>query len=262
VNEPKAPKSPRTKVALVTGAAHRIGRAIASELGRGGWSVALHYNRSRAGAEEAAHAIVAAGGRALPLAADLSVEEDIRGLISRTRDALGPLDCLINNAAVFQRDSIETMSRRSWQDHIGVNLWAPLALIQDFASQLPQGAEGNVINLIDQRVWNLTPHFLSYTVSKSALWTLTRTLALALAPHIRVNAVGPGPALPSARQGEASFTRQTASTPLRRGTTPTEICDAIRFILAAPALTGQMIALDGGQHLGWSVPDGGAETLE
>lgn len=256
MNEPKA------KVALVTGAAHRIGRAIASELGRGGWSVALHYNRSRVGAEEAAAEIVAAGGRAFPLAADLSVEEDVRGLIPRVRDALGPVGCLVNNAAVFQRDSIETMSRRSWQGNLEVNLWAPLALIQDFALQLTEGAEGNVINLIDQRVWNLTPHFLSYTVSKSALWTLTRTLALSLAPRIRVNAVGPGPALPSARQGEARFAQQTASTPLGRGTTPGEICDAIRFILAAPALTGQMITLDGGQHLGWSIPDGGADTLE
>jgi NAD(P)-dependent dehydrogenase (short-subunit alcohol dehydrogenase family) len=262
VNKLKASKTPKTKVALVTGAAHRIGRAIAADLGREGWSVAIHYNRSRAGAEEAANEIVAAGGKALPLAADLSVEEDIRSLIPRASSALGPPNCLINNAAVFQRDSIETMSRRSWQDHLGVNLWAPLALIQDFSSQLPDGVEGNIINLIDQRVWNLTPHFLSYTVSKSALWTLTRTLALALAPRIRVNAIGPGPTLPSAHQGEARFARQTASTPLGRGTTPAEICDAIRFILAAPALTGQMIALDGGQHLAWSASDGGTETLE
>ena len=142
-----------------------------------------------------------------------------------------------------------------------VNLRAPLVLTRAFAEQLPDGVEGNVINVIDQRVWNLTPHFTSYTVSKAALWTLTRTLALALAPRIRVNAVGPGPTLPSARQTEEQFRRQWSSLPLMRRVAPEEICEAVRFIIDAPSVTGQMIAVDGGQHLGWG-QSGARQLLE
>jgi len=250
--------------ALVTGAAHRIGRAIALGLAADGWGVAVHYFRSAGAAKALAAEIEAAGGRAAPVAADLSREADVARLIGEAADAIGPLTCLVNNASVFERDAADTVTRESWDRHLDTNLRAPFVLIQQFAHALPDGAQGAVINLIDERVWNLTPHFVSYTLSKAGLWTLTRTLALALAPRIRVNAVGPGPALPSPRQTDEQFAAQSASTPLGRGTTPEEISDAVRFILAAPAMTGQMIALDGGQHLGWreTAPGPGAEPQE
>ena len=238
------------KTALVTGAGIRVGRAIALDLARHGWQIAVHYNRSRAPAEEVVDEIRAHGGRAVALRADLSHEKEASRLVARAAEALGPLTCLVNNAARFKTDTVNSATWESWDTHMKVNLRAPFVLIQAFAAQLPDGAAGNVINLIDQRVWNLTPDFTSYTVSKAGLWTLTRTLALALAPRIRVNAVGPGPTLPSRRQTQAQFDAQCVQTPLGRSTTPEEITDAVRFILGAPALTGQMIALDGGQHLG------------
>lgn len=238
--------------ALVTGGGARIGRALALDLGRAGWAVAVHQRTDGGPAREVAEEIVAGGGRAVALAADLTDEARARALMAEAAAALGPLTCLVNNAAVFENDDAATATMATWERHMAVNLRAPFVLIQEFAAQVPEGAEGNVVNILDQRVWNLTPHFTSYTVSKSALWTLTRSLALALAPSIRVNAIGPGPTLPSARQTEDQFSAQVAATPLGRGTTPEEICQALRFILAAPALTGQMIALDGGQHLDWA----------
>ncbi len=249
-------------VALVTGAAARIGRAIALDLARQGWEVALHCHRNLAGAEAAAAEIAVAGGKAVVLQADLSGEHAAAALVPRAAAALGPLTCLINNAAVFEDDTVESVTAESWARHLAVNLRAPFVLTQAFAAQLPAGATGNVINMLDQRVWNLTPHFTSYTVSKSALWTLTRTLALGLAPRIRVNGIGPGPTLPSPRQTSEHFAHQRSATPLGRGTTPDEICEAVRFILEAPALTGQMIALDGGQHLDWSPLGGGPSISE
>jgi NAD(P)-dependent dehydrogenase (short-subunit alcohol dehydrogenase family) len=196
--------------------------------------------------------IAAAGGRAVALDADLGREADSAALVGRAVAALGPLGALINNAAVFERDEALTATRESWDRHMEANLRAPFVLTQEFARQLPEPFAGCVINLLDQRVWNLTPHFTSYTLSKAGLWTLTQTLALALAPRIRVNGIGPGPTLPSPRQTDAQFARQSAATPLRRGATPEEIVAAVRFLLAAPSITGQMIAVDGGQHLGWA----------
>ena len=255
-------KTPEGGAALVTGAGRRIGRAIALDLAAQGWHVAVHHNRSADEAAEVVAEIEAGGGRAVALGADLSAQGDVEALVPRAAEQLGWLDCLINSAALFDEDSIDTVSRESWERHMGTNLWAPLALSQTFARQLPPAAEGNIVNIIDQRVWNLTPHFLSYTVSKSGLWTLTRTLALALAPRVRVNAVGPGPTLASTRQSENEFARQCARTPLGRGTTPEEICAAVRYFLGAPAVTGQMLALDGGQHLGWAQPGDGGTAIE
>ena len=239
-------------IALVTGAAKRIGRAIARDLARHGWAIAIHYNRSAAAAEDVAEEIVAAGGRASTFHADLNVEAAAAALVEQVVAALGPICCLVNNASVFERDDAHTATRESWDLHMQVNLRAPFVLTQAFTRQLPEGWHGNVINILDQRVWNLTPFFTSYTVSKAALWALTQTLAMALAPRVRVNAVGPGPTLPSLRQTEEQFVRQWSSLPLARQVQPQEICDAVRFILAAPSMTGQMIAIDGGQHLGWS----------
>jgi NAD(P)-dependent dehydrogenase (short-subunit alcohol dehydrogenase family) len=243
--------------ALVTGAAKRIGRVIARDLAAAGWPVAVHYHRSREDADSLVAEIVAAGGRAVALAADLAREAEVEALVPRATAALGPLACLVNNASEFVMDKIDTVTRASWDVHIETNLRAPLVLSQAFARQLPAASAGNIINLLDQRVLSLTPYFLSYTVAKAGLWTLTQTLALGLAPRIRVNGIGPGPTLPSPRQSEAQFAAQCAAMPLGRGTTPEEIAAAVRFILAAPSMTGQIIALDGGQHLGWAMPSRG-----
>jgi NAD(P)-dependent dehydrogenase (short-subunit alcohol dehydrogenase family) len=194
------------------------------------------------------------------LHADLGREAEVQNLVPAAIEALGPLGCLINNASQFENDGIETADRKSWDAHMEANLRAPFVLAQAFARQLPADAEGVILNMLDQRVWNLTPFFMTYTVSKAGLWTLTQTLALALAPRIRVNAIGPGPALPNVRQTAEQFARQCASMPLQRGTSPDEIVDALRFILRARAMTGQMIALDGGQHLGWAQPGPASAT--
>ena len=242
------------RAALVTGAGKRIGRASALHLADLGWAVGVHYNGSESDAAEVVAIIRNSGGTAVTLQADLGREDEVATLVPRAVAALGPLGCLVNNASTFDYDSIESATRASWDHHMEANLRAPFVLIQGFASQLPAAAEGAVVNLIDQRVWNLTPHFTTYTISKAGLWTLTQTLAMALAPRIRVNAIGPGPTLPSLHQDDAQFARQCAEVPLKRGTSPEEIAETVAFILSARAMTGQMIALDGGQHLGWAQP--------
>jgi NAD(P)-dependent dehydrogenase (short-subunit alcohol dehydrogenase family) len=243
------------RAVLVTGAARRIGRGIALDFARQGWAVAVHYNTSADDAAAVVREIEQGGGRAIALAADLAREAETQALLPRASEALGPIGCLVNNASTFESDTAATATRESWDQHLEPNLRAPFVLSQAFARALPADAGGAIINMLDQRVWNLTPYFMSYTISKAALWTLTQTLALALAPRIRVNGIGPGPAMPSAHQTDAEFTRQFNMMPLGRGTSPEEICTAVRFILAAPSMTGQMIALDGGQHLAWSQPN-------
>lgn len=250
------------KTALVTGAARRIGRAIACDLGAWGWSVVVHYNSSADEAAKVVEEIEAAGGTAAALKADLSNEDETRRLMAGSVERFGPIGCLVNNASRFDRDEFDTVTRASWDAHIEPNLRAPFVLSQDMAAALPEDRDGVIVNIIDQRVWNLTPHFLSYTLSKTGLWTLTRTLALALAPRIRVNGIGPGPTLRNVRQTEAQFQRQQASVPLQRGASSEEVARAVRFIIDAPSMTGQMIALDGGQHLGWAQPPAGAEPEE
>lgn len=240
---------------LVTGAAVRIGRAIALAFAGWGWQVAVHYHRSEAAAAALVGEIEARGGRAAALGAALADEAEAAALVGRAADALGPLTCLVNNASPFDNDTVETATRASWDLHLDVNLRAPFVLIQHFARQLPADADGNVINMLDQRVWRLTPNFVSYTVSKAGLWTLTQTMAQALAPRIRVNGIGPGPSMKSRRQSDAHFARQRQATLLNRGADAEEICAAIRFLLDARSVTGQMIALDGGQHLAWRTPD-------
>jgi NAD(P)-dependent dehydrogenase (short-subunit alcohol dehydrogenase family) len=250
------------KAALVTGAAKRIGRAIAVDLARHGWAVAVHYHRSGDAAQAAVAEIQRTGGTAVALQADLSRESDAESLLQRATDALGPVGCLVNNASVFRPDEIDSAGRASWDAHLETNLRAPFVLIQTMARLLPQAHEGVIVNMLDQRVWNLTPHFLSYTLSKSGLWTLTRTLALALAPRIRVNAIGPGPTLPSERQDAEQFRRQYESIPLQKPVEVAEVCEAVRFLISAASMTGQMIALDGGQHLAWTRPFKSSEVCE
>lgn len=244
-----------TPTVLITGAARRVGKAIALDFAAQGCNVAVHYGGS---ADEAA-AVVAEierlGARAVALQADLAQAQAVRALIPDCAAALGAPTCLINNASLFAPDTIRTLDDASWESHLAVNLRAPVLLAQAFAAALPAGTQGNIVNIIDQRVWKLTPEFFSYTASKAGLWTVTRTMAQALAPDIRVNGIGPGPTLASRHQDAATFERQKAAVPLGRGPTLDEICRAIRFILETPSMTGQMIALDGGQHLSWQTPD-------
>jgi NAD(P)-dependent dehydrogenase (short-subunit alcohol dehydrogenase family) len=236
---------------LVTGASRRLGRAIALDFANRGWRVAVHYRASAAEALGLVAEIKRGGGKAAAFAADLARLDALSPLIEACAGRLGPPSCLINNAACFERDTVATLDGASWQAHLDVNLRAPLFLAQAFARALPEGTPGNVINLIDQKVLRLDPEFFSYTIAKAALWTATRTLAQALAPQIRVNAIAPGPVLPSSTQGEAAFERESRSTLLERPVGAEDVTAAIRFLLGTPSITGQMIALDAGQHLAW-----------
>ena len=255
------PVPPVPRAALVTGGGRRIGRALSWALAQEGYAVAIHHHDSKNEAEALAVDIIRAGGKAVALAADLSDESAVAELLPRAMAVLGPIGCLVNNASIFENDTVATATRDSWERHLAVNLRAPFVLMQSFARHLPEKAGGVIVNLLDERVWNLTPSFVSYTLSKTGLWTLTQTMALALAPHIRVNGIGPGPTLPSPRQSAQQFLDRCRKMPLRRGTSPDEIAAALRFILAASAMTGQMIALDGGEHLGWAQP-GQGEVVE
>ena len=257
-----APPPEMPRAALVTGAARRIGAALARDLAAQGWAVAVHYGGSAAEAEALVAEIAAAGGTAVALQADLGDEASVAPLVGRAADALGPLGLLVNNASIFEFDDVESCDRQSWDAHLGVNLRAPFVLTQGFAAALPPDAKGLVVNVLDTRVWNLAPGYLSYTLSKAGLWTLTQTLAQALAPRIRVNALGPGPTLPSRGQSAADFEARCATLPLGTGASPAELARALRFLIASPAMTGQMIGLDGGDHLSQNRPAAGTTQPE
>lgn len=258
--------------ALVTGAGKRLGRAMALHLARAGHDVAVHYATSEVEARQTAAEITALGRRAALVRADLLDEAQTQGLVPAASAALGgPLTVLVNNASIFEYDNLRSATRAGWDRHMESNLRAPFVLMQAFAAQCPPAlrdeagealATGLIVNMIDQRVWKPTPEFMTYSLAKAALWALTRTAAQALAPQIRVNAIGPGPTLPSPRQSATQFRRQNRMMPLERGTTPEEVAATVRFILAAPAMTGQMIALDGGQHLAWTQPGEGPALQE
>lgn len=240
---------------LITGAAIRLGRVIVLELAEAGWNIALHYHSSQKEAEKTAAEARAKGVKVEILKADLSNEKETSGLVARAAKKIGPLTALINSASLFENDDWKSASRKSWDAHMETNLRAPFLLSQQFACALPKGETGNIINIIDQRVLKPTPQFLSYSLSKAGLYWLTTTLAQALGPNIRVNAVGPGPTLRNARQSEKDFARQRAATVLKHGAEPKDVAGAIRYLLEARAVTGQMIAVDGGQHLIWQTPD-------
>ena len=251
--------------ALVTGAGKRLGRAMALYLAGRGYDVAVHFASSRKEAEATVAEITAMGRKAVSLRADLLIESQVEKLIGMAVQGLGgPLTVLVNNASIFEYDSVQTATRKSWDRHMESNLRAPFVLTQGFAAQVPAPgldsagepvARGLVVNMIDQRVHKLTPEFMSYTLAKMGLWALTQTSAQALAPNVRVNAIGPGPTMQGARQSESHFARQRAATILRRGANPSDITAALGFFLDSPGVTGQMIAVDGGQHLAWQTPD-------
>ena len=251
--------------ALVTGAGARLGQAMALYLGQRGYDVAVHYASSEAGAQDTVAQLTALGRQGVALQADLLDETATQTLIGRATDALGgPLTCLVNNASIFEYDNITSGTRESWDRHMESNLRAPFVLTQNFAAQVPdpdqdhQGepiAKGLVINMLDQRIHKLTPEFMSYTIAKMGLWAMTRTTAQALAPRVRVNGIGPGPTLQGHRQSKDHFDKQRAATVLTRGANPADITAALGYFLDAPAVTGQMIAVDGGQHLAWETPD-------
>jgi NAD(P)-dependent dehydrogenase (short-subunit alcohol dehydrogenase family) len=245
----------RLRAALVTGAAKRIGRAIAEDLVADGFSVAIHANGALAEAEDFVAELRQKGHRAVAIKADLAKIDEVGGLVGKACEALGPIDLLINNASIFLEDSLRKFDAQVWDQHFAVHVRAPSILTAKFAEQLPETAEGLVVNIIDQRVWALRPSFYSYTLSKSALWTATQTMAQALAPRIRVNAIGPGPSMPSERQLQEDFQAQVAALILKRGPELDEFGRTIRFLFETPSITGQMIALDGGQHLAWQTPD-------
>jgi NAD(P)-dependent dehydrogenase (short-subunit alcohol dehydrogenase family) len=243
------------KIALVTGGARRIGRAIVSDLAANGYAIALHCKGSRAEADRLCGEIVTGGGNAIVISADLTENGVAEDMIGRCHAELGGLGIVVNNASLFENDSATDFDWDTWDRHFALHLKAPVALARAFAGRLGEDEEGLVVNIIDQRVWRLTPRFFSYTLSKSALWTATQTLAQALSPRIRVNAIGPGPTLPNERQSESDFRSQTEALLLGRGADLSEFGAAIRFLHGARSVTGQMIALDGGQHLAWETPD-------
>ncbi|GHF37464.1 short chain dehydrogenase [Seohaeicola zhoushanensis] len=250
---------------LVTGAGKRLGREMALYLARRGFDVALHYVASRDGAETAAEEIRAMGRNAVVLQADFLQEGPLQGLFGRAVEGLGgPITCLVNSASIFEYDTVASATRASWDRHIDSNLRAPFVLTQAMAAQgLEPGrnaagepvASGLIVNIIDQRVLKPTPEFMTYTIAKMGLWAMTRTTAQALAPAIRVNAIGPGPTLKAERQSAEHFSRQRAATVLGRGGDPADINAALGYFLDAPAVTGQLLCVDGGQHLGWQTPD-------
>lgn len=245
------------KTALVTGGAKRIGRAISSHLALTGWQVAIHCRSSVAETEQLITSLKEKGAQdVVALSADFCDRAQVKNLIARAVDALGqPLTLLVNNASIFEQDDISSLSDDSWDTHMEANLYAPTVLSQAFYKQLPDAIQGNIINMIDHRVWKLNPQFMSYTTSKAALWTLTQTMAQAMAPKVRVNAIGPGPVLQSIHQTETTFSHEAARVPLGQGPSLEEIARTVHFLTETPSMTGQMIALDGGQHLAWQTPD-------
>ncbi|NJC40150.1 NAD(P)-dependent dehydrogenase (short-subunit alcohol dehydrogenase family) [Brevundimonas alba] len=243
----------RSGAALVTGGGRRIGRAICLELARAGFDILIHYRSSADEAEAVAGEVRALGRRATTVSADLSDETATRRLIPDAAAALGPLAVLVNNASVFEDDRVGSLSRDTWDAHMETNLRAPIVLAEAFAEQAPDGAA--IVNLLDQRVLKPDPRFISYALSRNGLWWATRTLAQALAPRIRVNGVGPGPTLPSTHQTPEEFQAEAEATPLARAGSPEAVAAAVRWLVDAELVTGQMIAVDGGQHLAWKTPD-------
>lgn len=243
-------------VALITGAADRIGAGMARGLAKAGFKVIVHYNRSQSKAEDLVAEIASNGGEAACMGADLT-DTDARGsLVGRAGEPFGPLTVLINNASVFHADTADAIDEDHWHIHFTLHAEVPTRLAADFARQLPDDASGSVINMIDERVLRPDSEFFSYYLSKSVLWTATRNMALTFAPRIRVNAIGPGPTLQDVHQTEAEFEASQRALPLQQGADLEDFARAALFLIETPSVTGQMLALDGGAHLNWRRKDG------
>ncbi len=243
------------QTALVTGGARRIGAAIVRDLASHGWAVAIHCNTSVAEANVLAAEIRTAGGQAVVVRGDLADRGALAGIVPEAVGALGTLTLLVNNASVFLRDRFGELDQNVWQRQFDTNLRAPVFLAEAFAAQLPEGVEGNIVHIIDQRVLKLTPVMPSYTLTKAALWAATQTMAQALAPRIRVNGIGPGPTFPNPYAKDQGMTKEIAGLPLNRPVDPADIGRAIRFIVDTPSMTGQLLLLDSGQHISWKTRD-------
>jgi NAD(P)-dependent dehydrogenase (short-subunit alcohol dehydrogenase family) len=249
------PTANAPRAALITGGAKRVGLAITRALAEAGYAVAVHANASRAEADAVCADIKRKGGRAEAVQADLNDHAQVLKLVPAAAAALGPLTLLVNNASMFQADDIASLDRDLFDRHMAVHVRAPLFLAQAFAAQAPEGADASIVNMLDQRVMKPTPLFLSYALSKNGLYAATTMLAQGLAPKVRVNGVAPGPTLPSSRQSVEEFARQAATLPLGHGPTPEQLAQAVLFLANAVSVTGQTIAVDGGQRLAWQTPD-------
>ena len=242
------------KKIIITGGATRIGAAIAKKLSGSNKEIVIHFNRSKIKAENLRKKLQNYGTKVYLVKGDLSKEKDINKIIKFAKSKLKYFDCLINNASLFENDKLENFKTDSWEKHISTNLRAPALLSKEFSKNI-KGGNNNIINLIDQRVFKLTPYFFSYTISKTGLYTLTKTSAISLAPNIRVNGIAPGPTIKNKRQSEKHFKNQYLATPLKKQVDVEEICNAVDFFIKNRSITGQVLAIDSGQSLNWQTPD-------
>ena len=240
---------------IITGGAARIGAAIAKNLSGPGVEIVIHYNKSKADAEKLKKSLAESGTKTYLIKGDLSKQKDLKKIIQFSKKKLKYFDCLINNASLFENDSLLNFTTKSWDIHLNTNLKAPAYLSKEFAKNIGKSKNANIINIIDQRVFKLTPFFFSYTLSKTGLFTLTKTSAMTLAPKIRVNGIAPGPTLKNQRQTKEHFKKQYLSTPLRRQVDVKQICSSIKFFIKNRSITGQIVAVDSGQNLNWQTPD-------
>ncbi len=239
---------------IITGGATRMGAAIARKLSGPNIEILIHYNKSKLKAEKLKKELSSKGTKIYLVKGDLSKETDIKKIIKFAKSKLKYFDCLVNNASLFENDKLENFSLDSWSNHLRTNLRAPALLTKEFAKNV-KGKNNNIINIIDQRVFKLTPYFFSYTLSKTGLYTLTKTSAMSLAPNIRVNAIAPGPTIKNQRQSEKHFKKQYLATPLKRQVDVEQICNAVDFFIKNISITGQVLAIDSGQNLNWQTPD-------
>ena len=245
---------------IITGAATRIGAAIAKKLSGPNIEIVIHYNKSKSKAEKLKKDLEKKGSKIYLLKADLNKVNEVQKILKFSKSKLRYFDCLINNASIFENDKLENFTAKSWGNHLKTNLKAPALLSQGFAKNI-RNKNNNIINIIDQRVFKLTPYFFSYTLSKTGLYTLTKTSAMSLAPSIRVNGIAPGPTIKNQRQTDKHFKKQYLATPLKKQVHVNEICNAVDFFIKNSSITGQVLAIDSGQNLNWQTPDimGGKE---
>ena len=243
----------KKKNLLITGGSTRIGKEIALHFARRGWNIIIHYFNSSSKARILKKIIEKNKVKAILIKADLKNRKQVENIFSLAKKELGKIDCLVNNAALFEKDDILNFTSKNWNDHLNINLLAPAILIKNFAKQAPKKTSSNIINIIDQRVFKLTPIFMSYTLSKSALYTLTKTMAMRLGPNIKVNGIAPGPTIKSKRQSTKHFNKQARSTLLKKPVRLKDICDTVEFLINNSSITGQVIAVDSGQNLMWDI---------